>query len=65
MIDDIEKYPATPENIILARTQAGDTQSIASDKVHRKIRIWQNWEAGTTAMPLGLWELYLIKINSK
>lgn len=55
----------TPEQIKAARTAAGDSQAQAAERIYApSYRTWQNWEkdgAGSRAMPLAAWELYLIK----
>lgn len=56
----------TPEQIIAARTAAGDTQTQAAQRVHATLRTWQSWESSGTSkriMPLACWELYLIKTH--
>ena len=41
----------------------GMTQSEAARMVHVTLRAWQWWESGHREMPIGLWELFLIKID--
>ncbi len=50
-----------PEEIKRLRVYYGFTQKEAADSVHVTIRTWQWWEAGDRQMPLGLWELFVIK----
>lgn len=56
------KTPTT-EQIKNARLDAGHTQSQAANVVYTNLRTWQRWESGTSVIPLGLWELYLIKTD--
>jgi hypothetical protein len=56
-------FEPTPENIRAARTAAGLTQTDASALVYCKLRAWIHWEAGSRAMPEGLFELFLIKTD--
>lgn len=51
----------TPQEVRVAREQAGLTQTQAGDLVHSSLRAWQQWEAGDRAMHPGLWELFQIK----
>jgi len=54
----------TPTQIFYWRKiKMGYTQSEAADKVYVTVRAWQWWEAGKRQMPIGLWELFLIKIQ--
>jgi hypothetical protein len=65
----------TPEQIRTARHSAVQggrymTMSEAAKIVRVSMRTWQNWEAPTGSkenrlMPLGLWELFLVKTNQK
>ena len=55
--------PPTPEEIKALRLRFGLTQTEAALLVHVKIRAWQWWESGQRKMPVGLWELLLIKAN--
>lgn len=41
------------------------TQEEAGKVVYVTERGWQNWELKVAKMPLGLWELYLIKTKQK
>ena len=54
-----------PEQIKAAREAADLTQTAAAGLVHVKLRTWQDWEYSKSAMPLGLWELFLIKIGRR
>ena len=59
----------TPAEIRVAREAAGHTQTQAALEVHVALRTWQHWEepAGTDGareIPLGLWELYLLKTKA-
>ena len=59
----------TPAEIRAAREAAGQTQTQAALEVHVALRTWQHWEEpartpGARAMPLGLWELYLLKTKA-
>ena len=52
----------SPLQIRAARKVAGITQAQAAEVVHsHSYRTWQDWERGETAMPVGLWELFLLK----
>ena len=55
------KKPPTPLQILLERKKTGWSQSKSAEKVHVTPRAWQWWEAGKRTMPIGLWELFLIK----
>lgn len=45
-----------------ARQAVGLTQGQAADVVHSpSYRTWQDWELGKASMPIGLWELFLLK----
>jgi putative transcriptional regulator len=56
--------PPTPDQIFrLRKLVMGYTQSEAADMVYVTLRAWQWWEAGKREMPIGLWELFLIKID--
>lgn len=51
-----------PLAIRAARHRAGLTQAQAAEVVHSpSYRTWQDWESGATPMPIGLWELFLLK----
>jgi DNA-binding XRE family transcriptional regulator len=39
----------------------GFTQREAAHAVHVTSRTWQWWESGDRKMPVGLWELFVIK----
>ena len=58
---DSKKKPPTPEEIREARVNSGLTQTEAAHKVQASLRGWQQWEAGHRAMPLGLFELFMLK----
>jgi putative transcriptional regulator len=54
----------TPAQIVYWRKgKMGMTQSEAARMVHVTLRAWQWWESGHREMPIGLWELFLIKID--
>lgn len=53
--------PPSAAEIREARHAVGHSQQSAANLVHVQLRTWQLWEAGTTNMPAGLWELYGIK----
>jgi hypothetical protein len=56
--------PPTPSQIYYWRKEKmGLTQAEASCLVHVTPRGWQWWEAGKREMPIGLWEIFLIKID--
>jgi len=58
---DSKKKPLTPAEIRQARMNSGLTQMEAAQKVQASLRGWQQWEAGDRAMPLGLFELFMLK----
>ena len=47
--------------IVNLREKYGWTQTEAAALVHVTLRAWQWWESGKRRMPIGLWELILIK----
>lgn len=54
--------PPLPEAIRAARQSVDLTQAQAAAVVHSpSYRTWQDWELGKTPMPIGLWELFLLK----
>jgi DNA-binding transcriptional regulator YiaG len=62
------KYPSpSPEQVLSAR-QSGRlpgldgliTQAQAAEAVDVTLRTWQHWEAGSRAMPPGLYRLFCI-----
>jgi DNA (cytosine-5)-methyltransferase 1 len=55
----------TPDQIKAAREAAGLTQTEAANLAWVKLRTWQDWEYAKTPIPLGLWELFLIKIGRR
>ena len=55
--------PPPPDEIKALRTFFGLTQSEAATQVHVQLRAWQWWESGQRKMPVGLWELFLIKTD--
>jgi len=58
------KLPPTPLQILIQRKKADWSMTYAAEKVHVTPRAWQWWEAGKRTMPIGLWELFLIKANA-
>lgn len=50
-----------PALIKATRKAARLTQTAAADLIYSKKRTWQDWEAGTTDMHPGLWELFVSK----
>jgi putative transcriptional regulator len=56
----MHKSPSSSE-IKKIRDKFGWTQSEAAVLVHVTTRAWQWWESGERKMPIGLWELILIK----
>ena len=52
-----------PDEIKDLRNFFGLTQSEAASQVHVQLRAWQWWESGQRKMPVGLWELFLIKTD--
>ncbi len=55
--------PPKPEQIKILRKTLGIKQKEAADLVHVTIRAWQWWESGERAIPLAVWELFLIKVG--
>lgn len=53
----------SPSEIKDLRNFFGLTQSEAAFLVHVQLRAWQWWESGNRNMPVGLWELFLIKTD--
>ena len=54
--------PPLPLAVRAARHKARLTQAQAAEVVHSpSYRTWQDWEAGKAPMPIGLWELFLLK----
>ena len=63
-IDKTTTYESpSPNEIKDLRNFFGLTQSEAASQVHVQLRAWQWWEAGQRKMPVGLWELFLIKTD--
>ena len=58
---DPKPHHPTPDAIRQARTAVGFTQTEAAHTVRGSLRGWQQWEAGDRAMPLGLFELFMLK----
>jgi len=54
----------TPKQIRQARLNAGLTQTAAAALIYKKLRTWQQWEAGDREMDPAFWELFKIKINN-
>ena len=55
-------FPIAKSHLDL-RNFFGLTQSEAASLVHVQLRAWQWWESGQRKMPVGLWELFLIKTD--
>jgi len=53
--------PPSKEDIRRERKAANLSQTKAAEKVHAKLRTWQQWEAGDHEMHPAFWELFLIK----
>lgn len=53
----------TPDELRALRLKFDLTQSEAAHQVHVQLRAWQWWESGHRKMPVGLWELLLIKAD--
>lgn len=51
----------TSKQIRGLRTRYGLTQTEAAALVYSALRTWQEWEAGTSRMHPGLWELWKLK----
>ena len=58
---DIFMKSPTPDEIKGIRKKFGWTQAEAAVLVHVTLRAWQWWESAQRTMPIGLWELLLIK----
>ena len=54
----------SPEKIKQARTEAGLTQTQASDLIFKSCRAWQQYEKGDREMDFAYWELFLLKSGS-
>ena len=54
-----------PQEIRSIRLNAGLTQKQAAIVCHVDLRTWCRWEAGDSAMPAGLWELFTLKTADK
>ena len=54
------KHPK-PSEIAAARAAAGLTQTEAAERIHGKLRTWQDYEGGQRKMHPGLWELFRLK----
>ena len=50
----------TVEEIRAAREAAGLTQEKAGERVHAKLRTWQDWEYGKSRMPVAAMHLFCI-----
>ena len=55
--------PPTPKRIKKVRKQMGLSVKEASKVARSSERAWYHWEKGERVMPLGLWELFLLKIK--
>jgi len=55
----------TPQQIKQARMDAGLTQTHAAELIYKKLRCWQQWEAGDRQMDAALYELFVIKAKSR
>jgi len=53
--------PPTPTEVRAVRLGLGLSQAEAAAIVHHKLRAWQKWEGGESAMHPALWELFRIK----
>jgi DNA-binding transcriptional regulator YiaG len=53
----------TVEEIRAARAAAGLTQEAAGERVHAKLRTWQDWEYGKSRMPVAAMHLFCILSN--
>lgn len=63
MEDDAKQGPPTAAEIRDLRQRADLTQAEAATLVHANARSWRYWEAGSVRMPVGLWELFRIKVD--
>lgn len=55
--------PTVAEIYYWRKIKMGMTQKEAAEKVYVTLRAWQWWESGKREMPIGLWELFLIKAD--
>ncbi|TFH43547.1 MAG: XRE family transcriptional regulator [Lysobacterales bacterium] len=62
--DSTRERNPTPDEIRVARADAGLTQSAAADIIYCTMRAWQEWEAGRRRMHPGMFELFLGKQKS-
>ncbi|WP_124948818.1 helix-turn-helix domain-containing protein [Sulfuriferula thiophila] len=53
----------TKEEVRAAREAAGLTQEAAAERVHAKLRTWQDWEYGHNRMPVAAMHLFCILSN--
>lgn len=53
--------PPKLKQIKQARESAGLTQTQAAELIYKKLRTWQQWEAGDRGMDPAFWELFKIK----
>lgn len=51
----------TAATVRKTRLKLGLTQAQAANPIHKAARTWRQWEAGTRAMSVTSWELFLIK----
>lgn len=61
MPNSITQQSPVPTAIRDARAVAELTQTEAGQIVRVSLRTWQRWEAGDRTMPLGLFELFMLK----
>ena len=54
-----------PADIRAARELANLTQTAASELVHTRCRVWQQWEAGDRHMHPAFWELFCRKVKER
>ena len=55
--------PPTKEEVRAAREAAGLSQTAAAERVHAKLRTWQDWEYGHNRMPVASMHLFCILSN--
>lgn len=50
----------TKEEVRAAREAAGLSQAAAAERVHARLRTWQDWEYGHNRMPVAAMHLFCI-----
>lgn len=60
-----EDTQPTPADVRALRSHLGLTQTEFGKLSHCSLRTVQDWEHGKREMPLGIWELYLLKSGQR